>query len=109
MPFEKLPERTVEAVCILTSGSDQWGAAYGSFILANQAGLDIEFQYGSQPLKDSKLYLIPSASGMTPLLKPKWLEMHRIFGIVIRHAWSQGQPRSIIQSEDMFLHEGGQG
>ena len=75
MPFEKLSERTVEAVCILTSGSDQWGAAYGSFILAKQAGLDIEFQYGSQPLKDSKLYLIPSASGMTPLLKPKWLEV----------------------------------
>ncbi len=75
MPFEKLPGRTVEAVCILTSGSDQWGAAYGSFILAKQAGLDIEFQYGDQPLKDSKLYLLPSANGMTPLLRPKWLEL----------------------------------
>ena len=75
MPFEKLPERTVEAVCILTSGSDQWGAAYGSFILAKQAGLDIDFQYGDQPLKDSKLYLLPSARGMTTILRPKWLEL----------------------------------
>jgi hypothetical protein len=75
MPFEKLPERTVEAVCILTSGSEQWGTAYGSFVLAKQAGLDIEFQYGNQPLKDSKLYLLPSASGMTCLLKEKWLEL----------------------------------
>ncbi|MFA6292841.1 MAG: hypothetical protein WC637_13720 [Victivallales bacterium] len=75
MPFDKLPERTTEAVCILTSGSDQWGAAYGSFVLAKQAGFDLEFQYGTQPLKDSKLYLLPSASGMTPLLRPKWLEL----------------------------------
>ena len=73
MPFEKLPGRTSEAVCIITSGNDQWGAAYGSFVLAKQAGLDIEFQYGSQPLKDSKLYLLPSANGMNSMLKSKWL------------------------------------
>lgn len=75
LPFEKLPERTVEAVCILTSGSDQWGAAYGSFILAKQAGLDIEFQYGAQTLKDSRLYLLPSASGMTCLTREMWREL----------------------------------
>ena len=75
MPFEKLPGRTVEAVCIITSGNDQWGSAYGSFILAKQAGLDIEFQYGGQPLKDSKLYFLPSANNMTSLLRPKWHEL----------------------------------
>ncbi|OGV43164.1 MAG: hypothetical protein A2X48_16290 [Lentisphaerae bacterium GWF2_49_21] len=75
MPFEKLPERTVEAVCILPGGNDQWGAAYGSFILAKQAGLDIEFQYAAQPLKDSKLYMLPSASGMHSILRPKWNEL----------------------------------
>ncbi len=75
MPFEKLPERTVEAVCIITAGNDQWGSAYGSFILAKQAGLDIEFQYGAQPLKDSKLYFLPSANGMNSLLNSRWLEL----------------------------------
>ncbi|HCE45976.1 MAG TPA: beta-mannanase [Lentisphaeria bacterium] len=75
MPFEKLPERTIEAVCILPAGNDQWGAAYGSFILAKQAGFDIEFQYADQPLKDSKLYMVPSASGMHSMFRIKWHEL----------------------------------
>lgn len=63
LPFSSLPKRTCEAVCILTQGQDQWGAAYSSFILAKQAGFDIEFQYSSQPIKDAPLYLLPSLSG----------------------------------------------
>ncbi len=75
LPFEKLPGRTVEAVCILPGGNDQWGAAYGSFILAKQVGLDIEFQYAAQPLKDSKFYMVPSAAGMHSIIRPKWNEL----------------------------------
>ncbi|MEN6356269.1 MAG: beta-galactosidase trimerization domain-containing protein [Armatimonadota bacterium] len=63
LPFSALPKRTSEAVCILTRGQDQWGAAYSSFILAKQAGFDIEFLYSSQPIKDAQLYLLPSLSG----------------------------------------------
>ncbi len=58
-----LPPQLKEAVCILTKGQDQWGAAYSSYVLAKQAGFDIEFQYIEQELKDSKLYLLPSLSG----------------------------------------------
>ncbi|TVQ18084.1 MAG: beta-mannanase [Spirochaetaceae bacterium] len=58
-----LPPFRRDAVCILTEGQDQWGAAYAAFILAKQAGFDIEFQWAEQPLKDAQLYIVPSAAG----------------------------------------------
>jgi beta-galactosidase len=73
LPFNVLPERQKEAVCILTDGQDQWGVAYSSFILAKQAGFDIEFQHGDQFLKDASLYLLPSIKGLTFISKDKWL------------------------------------
>lgn len=63
LPFKTLPLRVVDAVCILTHHQEQWAAAYSSFILAKQAGIDIEFQYTDQPLKKAHTYLVPSASG----------------------------------------------
>jgi hypothetical protein len=62
-PYETLPPRLIDGVCILTKGQDTWGAAYTSFVLAKQAGLDIEFQYSSQPIKDAGFYLLPSING----------------------------------------------
>jgi hypothetical protein len=63
LPIETLPPRLMEAVCILTHGPEQWGAAFASFILAKQAGFDLAFQYPDQPLKPANLYLMPSVSG----------------------------------------------
>lgn len=73
LPFEKLPQRKKEAVCILTDGQDQWGVAYSSFILAKQAGFDIEFQHGNQPIKDAQLYILPSIKGLTLINRKDWL------------------------------------
>lgn len=70
-----LPERIKDAVCILSRVQDQWGAAYSSFILAKQAGFDIDFQYIEQPLKDSDFYLIPSVDGQAGLPAGKWREI----------------------------------
>ncbi len=56
----RLPAFRRDAVVILTQGQDQWGAAYSSFLLAKQAGFDVEFQYATQPLKPSKFYIMPS-------------------------------------------------
>lgn len=63
LPFKTLPRRSCRAVCILTKDQDHWAVAYASFILAKQAGFDIEFQYADQPLKDAELYLMPSIKG----------------------------------------------
>lgn len=73
LPFKALPERKKEAVCILTDGQDQWGVAFSSFILAKQAGFDIEFQHGNQPLKDAPIYLLPSIKGLTLIDRKDWL------------------------------------
>ena len=73
----KLPPRTREAVCILSEGQDHWGTAYSSFIMAKQTGLDIDFQYVSQPLKKSSLYLVPSAAQFA-FPRRKWLELLEI-------------------------------
>jgi hypothetical protein len=75
MPFEKLPERTVEAVCITNSNQDHWAVAYSTFILSKQAGFDIEFQHEDQPLKSSELYLIPCIKGVGGIKKHRWTEI----------------------------------
>ncbi|HPT99837.1 MAG TPA: glycoside hydrolase family 2 TIM barrel-domain containing protein, partial [Armatimonadota bacterium] len=63
LPFRELPPRAREAVCILTEDQDHWGVAYSTFILAKQAGFDLEFQYASQPIREAPLYLLPCLSG----------------------------------------------
>jgi beta-galactosidase len=75
LPFKELPVRKTNAVCILTEGQDQWAAAYGSYILAKQAGLELVFQHAGQPLKDSRVYLMPSVNGSAPISLQKWLEL----------------------------------
>ena len=63
LPFDRLPPRSRDAVCILTEGQDAWGVAFSSFILAKQAGFEIEFQSASQPLKEAPFYLLPCLEG----------------------------------------------
>lgn len=75
LPFESLPERKKEAVCILTDGQDQWGVAYSTFILAKQAGFDVEFQHGSEPLKEAPVYIMPSIKGLTLINRTDWLAL----------------------------------
>ena len=71
----KLPLRSTEAVCVLTERQDNWGVAYASFILAKQAGFDIEFQKAGQKLKKSKLYLLPSVGGNDSPTRDQWIEL----------------------------------
>lgn len=75
LPFESLPERIKDGVCILTCGQDHWKTAFGVFMLAKQAGFDIEFQYSAQPLKKSSMYLLPCISGYRVIDRHRWLEL----------------------------------
>ena len=59
----KLPPRMVDGICVLTRGQDSWANAYMSFVLAKQAGLDLEFAYSDQQLPDAPLYLMPGICG----------------------------------------------
>lgn len=75
LPFDRLPSRRRDAVCILTEGQDQWAVAYSAFILAKQAGFDLEFQTANQPLRSAELYLMPSVSGAQHSDRQFWAEL----------------------------------
>lgn len=62
-PYARLPKRRIDAVCVLSSTEDMWGVAYHCFILAKQAGFDVQFAAEDQPLPDAPLYILPSVSG----------------------------------------------
>ena len=61
--FGALPSRITDAVCVLTRDQDCWGVAYGTFMLAKQAGLDIKFAYSEDVIPDADIYLLPSLFG----------------------------------------------
>ena len=63
----ELPEFRRDAVCILSRNQDSWGVAYTSFILAKQAGFDLEFQTVEQPLRDADFYLLPAIGTTEPV------------------------------------------
>jgi len=67
-----LPPCRTEAVCILNTSGDHWPIAYGSFILAKQAGFDLVYRFEDQPLPDSPLYLLPCLSGTGGMPKQRW-------------------------------------
>lgn len=75
LAFDALPPRVIDAVCILSRNQDQWGVAYSSFVLAKQAGLDLEFQYEDRPLKEAPLYLLPAVSSHSPVSRRCWLQI----------------------------------
>jgi hypothetical protein len=75
LPIDRLPPRHIDAVCILTEGQDQWAAAYSSFLLAKQAGFDVEFCYADRPLPDSSFYLLPSICNLRALSRRRELEL----------------------------------
>jgi len=74
LPFDALPPRIIDAVCILTRDQDCWANAFGSFILGKQSGADFEFQYADQPIKESKVYMMPGVTGSV-MRSSKWVEL----------------------------------
>lgn len=81
--FGKLPKRIVDAVCILPYKQESWAQAYGTFLLAKQVGLDIEYMYGDRPLPEANAYLIP---GLTLGIEPT----KRLWNDVLRRVRENG-------------------
>jgi hypothetical protein len=73
--YSPLPERITDGVCILTNGQDTWGTALSTFLLAKQAGLDIRFQFCTQPVIDSKLYFLPGIKGGMTISRHRMQEL----------------------------------
>lgn len=77
LPMPTLPPHLIEAVCVINTTQDHWAAALGTFMLAKQAGFDLQYQYEDQPLKQADLYMLPSLSGVLGLPKQRWEELLR--------------------------------
>jgi hypothetical protein len=75
LPFPALPRCEPEAVCLLTHGQDDWATAFGAFVLAKQAKLEIQFRHVGQELPPAPIYLVPSLKGPSCVPRHRWLEL----------------------------------
>ncbi len=69
LPFDRLPKRIIDATVVLTSGQDQWAAALGTFMLAKQAGLDVDFCWYRDEIPDARVYILPSVGSTHAITK----------------------------------------
>ena len=78
--LDRLNLRTIppfrrDAVVILSHEQDNWGVGYSSFLLAKQAGFDVEFATADQELPESKFYILPSVRGLRVIDRRRWLAL----------------------------------
>ena len=74
LPDGKMPNHRTDATILAQRGSNS-GMLRTSYILAKQANIDVNFNYVLDPLKDSKLYILPSVSGYHAIPKAKFNEL----------------------------------
>lgn len=68
LPLDKLPEREVDAVCVIPKDlSCAMHVAESSCILAKQAGIECEIVFCGQDLPEAKIYFVPCLDGWAPL------------------------------------------
>lgn len=60
---EPLPPYQTDIVCILSKHQDTWAAAYAVNMLCKQAGFDVRFVDGHNPIPPAKAYILPSVTG----------------------------------------------
>lgn len=70
-----LPVFRRDAVVLLSHDQDSWTVAHAAWLLAKQAGFDVEFQKADQPLKPASLYLLPSIRGTRVIDRRRYLEL----------------------------------
>lgn len=75
LPFSRLPAFQREAVCLLNQDHDAWEMAYGAWLLAKQAGFDLQFQFVDEPLRPARFYLLPGVSGLNNIPRPRLQEL----------------------------------
>ena len=70
LPFDRLPPRRVDAAVILSHNQEKWKTAYGSFLLAKQAGFEVEFTSNRRPeIPEASFYWLPAVNASDALDK----------------------------------------
>ncbi|MBQ3046796.1 MAG: cellulase family glycosylhydrolase [Clostridia bacterium] len=75
LPFNKLPSRERNALCLINESS--WENAFGCQLIAKRAGLDIEYSLKKKELKDYSLYIVPGEKELTTLPKSVLDELYK--------------------------------
>jgi hypothetical protein len=75
LPFDALPAPKADAVCLLGRNIDDWGVAFGAFLLAKQAKIQLAFATIEQTIPDVPVYILPCISGPNAVPVRKWREL----------------------------------
>lgn len=70
--FADLPNRQVDAVCLIRENGNYWSQAFGAYVLSRQAGFDIQFASADEPLPDANFYIMPAGDGQDPYSMKTW-------------------------------------
>ena len=71
LPFEEMPRRLTDAVCLLTAEQNHWDCAAPAFVLGKQAGLDMTFAgYRGGELPEAPCYILPCITGWSVMEQP---------------------------------------
>lgn len=73
LPFKSIPRSEADAICILGDQRQKSGnIAASTFILANEAGINLEFAHARKAIPEAKFYMLPSAYGKAGLSSKNW-------------------------------------
>ncbi|MBR2488861.1 MAG: cellulase family glycosylhydrolase [Clostridia bacterium] len=88
--FQTLPPRRRHAVCILTPDQDNWAVAYTSFIMAKQAGFELQFADSDYEIPKSDVYIMPSLCDQAMPLRTQNELLRRVReeGAVLYISWN---------------------
>ena len=75
LPFEKLPERDAEAVVCVSRNQPSKSNFTAAFVLAKQAGFDVDCCFTDQEIPEKQLYIVPSNRGWSPFSVKFWLDV----------------------------------
>ena len=104
LPFEELPEHQIDAVCAL-SQNEKWKNGSVSFVLAKQAGLDIQYCAADRSgvyLPDAPMYIVPGVTQWAVMYKHSWDTLKsKVYedGAVMLVTYDGG---SLIELEEVF-------
>lgn len=72
-PYEKMPIRLRNAVCLVSS--DAWLNGFGSYMLAKRAGIELKFADISKTIPDGEFYVIPARDSVEYLPRTQMKEL----------------------------------
>jgi len=72
LPCDPLPPKDIHAVCVITKDCREQETAISTYILAKQAGLDVQIARCNYDLPEAPLYIVPAMTGWQVSYRQTW-------------------------------------